>query len=65
MGKTQAFHTRLVVHIHIVELQLAELPAVIAIENVLENIQAIVEAKSQMPDAAVCFCFFCKGNNKK
>ena len=63
MCKAHTFQTCLVVYIHVVELQLAELPAVIAIENILINIQAIVEAETDMADSSVGFCLFRKGQD--
>ena len=63
MGKAQTFQACLVVYIHVVELQLAEFPAVITVEDLLEHFQAIMEAETQVTDLTLCLCLFRKGDN--
>ena len=63
MGKAHAFQACLVIYIHVIELQLAEFPALISVENILEDLQAVMEAEAKMADFSLCLCLFRKGDD--
>ena len=58
VGQTHALQARLIVHIQVVELDLAELPAVIGVQDALERLQIVVEAETDVADLAVALGLF-------